>query len=337
MKSPIHIAVNGSIKHSTLILSALLMLLMSQIGAAAKKNLELEALRIEFDNFISQAKYKPYAKAEKNTAKVTIEALYNQRGKVKEHAVYMARHALIKAKMIAESEYLDEQLAAENSAMTALNLEILKTEAAVARMEADRAQLQLSLQAEEVERERMEKQRALELASKIASQAEMTQAELDAANAYGEAQKKVADLAKQEADLAFEEIDALRRQLESLAARETVDGLVMTLGDFVFASGSANIKQTAVDNFTKVLEFIDGYPNQDIRIEGHTDASGSDGFNLNLSQKRAEAVKALLVDYGIEAGRIEAIGMGESLPIADNNTEAGKAKNRRVDIIILNK
>lgn len=323
-------------QHTNRIILTVMLVLTTQFALSAKKNLELEALRIEFDNFITEAKYKPYAQAEKSQAKASIEALYNQRGKVKEHAVYMARHALVKAKMTAESKYLDEQLKEEEKTLVALNLETLKTEAAVARMEADRAQLQLSLQAEEVERERMEKQRALQLASEIANQAEMTQAELEAANAYAQAQKKVADLAKQEADLAFEEIDALRRQLESLAARETVDGLVMTLGDFVFDSASANIKQTAVDNFTKVLEFIDGYPNRSIRIEGHTDSSGSDTFNLNLSQQRAEAVKDLLVDYGIEANRIEAIGMGESLPIADNNTESGKAKNRRVDIIILN-
>jgi len=227
-------------------------------------------------------------------------------------------------------------MAAEDQRLAELNIEILKTEAAVARLEADRAQLQLSLQQEEVERERLEKQKALELASQIADEAEMTQAELEAAQEYAKAQEKVAALAKQEADLAFEEIDALRRQLESLAARETVDGLVMTLGDFVFDSASANIKQTAVDNFTKVLEFIDGYPDRKIRIEGHTDSSGSDTFNLNLSQKRADAVKQLLIDYGIDGSRIEAIGMGESLPVADNNTEAGKAKNRRVDIIILN-
>ncbi len=318
----------------------LLMLLMigliSTPAMAAKKNLELEALRIEFDNFITEQKYKPYAKAEKTAAKLAIEALYNQRGKVKQHAVYMARHHLVKAKMTAESQYLDTQLALENERLDAINLETLKTEATVARLEADRAQLQLNLQAEEVERERLEKQRALELASQIANQAEMTQAELEAAQEYAKAQEKVAALAKQEADLAFEEIDALRRQLESLAARETVDGLVMTLGDFVFDSASANIKQTAVDNFDKVLEFIDGYPSRNIRIEGHTDSSGSEAFNLNLSQQRADAVKALLVDYGVDGSRIEATGMGESLPVADNNTEAGKAKNRRVDIIILN-
>ncbi len=312
------------------------LLVLPNITLAAKKNLELEALRIEFDNFITVDKYKPYAKTEKSAAKAAIESLYNQRGKVKEHAVYMARHHLNKAKMVAENEYLSAQILVEENTLQALNLETLKTEATVARMEADRAQLQLSLQAEEVERERLEKEKAIELASQIATEAEMTQAELEAAQKYAKAQEKVAELAKQEADLAFEEIDSLRRQLETLAARETVDGLVMTLGDFVFDSASANIKQAAVDNFNKVLEFIDGYPDRNIRIEGHTDSSGSDSFNLNLSQKRAEAVKELLVDYGIISSRIEAIGMGESLPVADNNTEAGKAKNRRVDIIILN-
>ncbi len=317
--------------------AVLMLMLLAPATWAAKKNLELEALRIEFDNFITETKYKEYAKAEKSAAKASIEALYNQRGKVKEHAVYMARHHLTKAKMVAESEYLDDQIQIENEMLDELNIKTLKTEATVARLDADRAQLLLSLQAEEVERERTEKQKALELASQIANEAEMTQAELEAAKEYAKAQEKVAELAKQEADLAFEEIDALRSQLESLAARETASGLVMTLGDFVFDSASANIKQAAVNNFTKVLDFIDGYPDRNIRIEGHTDSSGSDSFNLNLSQKRADAVKELLVDYGIISSRIEAIGMGESLPVADNNTQAGKAKNRRVDIIILNK
>jgi len=313
-----------------------LLLLVTLSVESAKKNLELEALRLEFDNFITDTKYKPFAKTEKATAKKSIEELYKQRGRVKDHAVYMARYQLNRAKMLAEIEYLKQQITAEDDKLDGLTIETLKADAAVARWEADKAQLQLSLQAEEVERERLEKQKALALVSQKTDEAETTQAELAAAKKYAKAQEKVAELAKQEADLAFEEIDSLRRQLESLAARETVDGLVMTLGDFVFDSASANIKQAAVDNFHKVLEFIDGYPGRPIRIEGHTDSSGSESFNLNLSQKRADAVKALLAEYGIDSLRIEAIGMGESIPVADNNTEAGKAKNRRVDIIILN-
>lgn len=314
----------------------LLLLTFSFSAFSAKKNLELEALRIEFDTFITDDKYKPYAKAQKAKAKTAIEDLYKVRGNLKDHAVYMARQELNSAKMMAEIEYLKQQIISEDEKLETLNIEILKADAAVARWEADKAQLQLSLQAEEVERERIEKELALELASQKASEAEMTQAELEAAKAYAKKQEKVAALAKQEADLAFEEIDALRRQLESLAARETAEGMVMTLGDFVFDSASANIKQAAIDNFHKILEFIDGYPDRSIRIEGHTDSSGSEAFNLDLSQDRADAVKNLLVEYGIEGLRIDAVGMGESMPIADNNTEAGKAKNRRVEIIILN-
>jgi outer membrane protein OmpA-like peptidoglycan-associated protein len=72
-----------------------------------------------------------------------------------------------------------------------------------------------------------------------------------------------------------------------------------------------------------------------VRIEGHTDSSGSNQLNLKLSQLRADSVKALLIQNGILANQIESIGMGEDFPIADNTTNEGKAKNRRVEIIIL--
>ncbi len=302
---------------------------------SAKENLELESLRIEFDNFITQPQYKPYARTEKAQAKQAIEALYNQRGEVKKHAVYMARYHLTKAKMTAEAAYLEDALKETEAHLQAVNMKTLKAEARLARMEADRAQLLIKLHAEEAERARREKQSALALADQKASEAEMTQAELEAAQAYAKAQEKVAALAKEEADLAFAEIEALRMQLESLVAKETEAGLMMTLGDFVFDSGSANLKQAAVDNFDRVMQFISGYPERKIRIEGHTDSSGSDALNQKLSQRRADAVKALLIENGIAAERITAIGQGESQPIASNSTESGKAKNRRVDITLL--
>jgi OOP family OmpA-OmpF porin len=83
------------------------------------------------------------------------------------------------------------------------------------------------------------------------------------------------------------------------------------------------------------MQFISGYPERDIRIEGHTDSSGSEDLNQKLSQRRADAVKQLLIQNGIAANRIKSIGQGEAHPVASNNTEAGKAKNRRVDIILL--
>jgi outer membrane protein OmpA-like peptidoglycan-associated protein len=314
---------------------SLVFLVLIVSSLSAKDNLELESLRIEFDNFISEQKYKPYATAEKAQAKTAIEALYNQRGEVKNHAVYMARNYLKKAKMAAEAAYLESALKETEVHLQTVNMKTLKAEATLARMEADRAQLLIKLHAEEADRARQEKQSAIELANQKASEAEMSQAELQAAQAYAKAQEKVAALAKEEADLAFAEIEALRMQLESLVAKETEAGLMMTLGDFVFASGSANLKQAAVDNFDRVMQFISGYPERDIRIEGHTDSSGSEDLNQKLSQRRADAVKQLLIQNGIAANRIKSIGQGEAHPVASNNTEAGKAKNRRVDIILL--
>jgi outer membrane protein OmpA-like peptidoglycan-associated protein len=70
-------------------------------------------------------------------------------------------------------------------------------------------------------------------------------------------------------------------------------------------------------------------------VEGHTDSYGSDASNLNLSQERADAVKAyLLANMSMDPSRIEAIGYGESKPIANNETAEGRAKNRRIEIVI---
>ncbi|MEL6276536.1 MAG: OmpA family protein, partial [Bacteroidota bacterium] len=76
------------------------------------------------------------------------------------------------------------------------------------------------------------------------------------------------------------------------------------------------------------------HPEVQLKIEGHTDADGTDDYNLDLSQQRSEAVKAALVKEGITSSRMEAIGLGESTPIADNSTAAGKAKNRRVAFVL---
>ncbi|NCO18840.1 MAG: OmpA family protein, partial [Gammaproteobacteria bacterium] len=85
-----------------------------------------------------------------------------------------------------------------------------------------------------------------------------------------------------------------------------------------------------------VIELLDSEPGKQIRIEGHTDSTGPAALNLRLSQQRAEAVRSALVNRGIEAGRMVAVGMGQDFPIASNDTEAGRASNRRVDVILLN-
>ncbi|MCB9742354.1 MAG: OmpA family protein [Alphaproteobacteria bacterium] len=103
-----------------------------------------------------------------------------------------------------------------------------------------------------------------------------------------------------------------------------------------FETGKATIKKESYSLLNEIAGVLRSNPQiKLVRIEGHTDADGSEVNNLKLSQDRAQAVLDYLVDQGVEAGRLSSAGFGESMPIADNGTEAGKAKNRRVEFIIL--
>ncbi len=306
-------------------------------GATPKKNLQSESLQLEYQNLMADKKLAGYGQGGKLRAKQAIDALAQAPRGQRAHATERARQMLSNARLAAEAEWLQAQLDTQDEDYRALQLEIARAEAEVARREAEKARRQYMAQSEEAQRARAEAERARQLAAENMSEAERARMEAEAAKRLAEAQAREAELAKAEARLAAEEADSLRRRLEALAARRTDKGLVMTLGDFVFDSGEASIRPEARENFGKVLEFLDAYPDRMIRIEGHTDSSGSARLNLRLSQQRADALKALLVENGIAPDRIEAVGMGEDFPVADNSTEAGKAKNRRVEIIVLDK
>lgn len=101
----------------------------------------------------------------------------------------------------------------------------------------------------------------------------------------------------------------------------------------LFDLDSATIRPESKPVLDDVLGVLQGEPGWKVLIEGHTDSSGGDAHNLELSQKRAESVKAYLVAGGIEAGRLRTQGFGESKPVADNATELGRAQNRRVELV----
>ncbi|NLN61674.1 MAG: OmpA family protein [Myxococcales bacterium] len=103
----------------------------------------------------------------------------------------------------------------------------------------------------------------------------------------------------------------------------------------MFDYNKATIKEESHQLLSDVADVLKENPKVLlINIEGHTDADGADKYNKELSQKRAEAVKEHLVGLGIDEARLNAIGYGKERPIADNNTEEGKEKNRRVEFII---
>jgi OOP family OmpA-OmpF porin len=140
-----------------------------------------------------------------------------------------------------------------------------------------------------------------------------------------------------EAQQAKERAKELESELSELKAKQIDRGIVLTLGDVLFATGEAGLTSGAMRIIDQLADFLKRYPNRNVRIEGHTDNVGRDEFNLILSEQRANSVKMALIFRGINPDRIMAVGYGEAYPIASNNTEAGRQQNRRVEVVILNK
>ena len=110
------------------------------------------------------------------------------------------------------------------------------------------------------------------------------------------------------------------------------DGKIVTYA-ITFELGKADLKPESMVEITRVAKLMQEYPNLEFEVQGHCDASGSDKVNDPLSQKRAEAIVAALVEQGIASARLTAVGKGSHNPIADNKTEEGRAKNRRVEFV----
>lgn len=128
----------------------------------------------------------------------------------------------------------------------------------------------------------------------------------------------------------------MQRQIDLLKAEATERGLVLTLGDVLFATGRSDLKSGGNNTLDKLVVFLNKYPDRDVAIEGHTDDVGSLDMNQTLSQQRADSVKTYLLQQGIQSGRLLASGMGETQPVADNLSASGRQQNRRVEVIIEN-
>ncbi len=158
----------------------------------------------------------------------------------------------------------------------------------------------------------------------------------DAAEVDADAQKRAADVARTETTAAQRDALELQNQIDALEAKVTDRGLVVTLGDVLFASGTAALNSAGDSHLSKLAVFLSKYPDRTVQIEGHTDSIGSDVYNQGLSQRRADAVKSYLVAQSIAATRLTASGKGEHSPVGENSSATGRQQNRRVEVVIEN-
>ncbi|HQF27528.1 MAG TPA: OmpA family protein, partial [Bacteroidia bacterium] len=112
-------------------------------------------------------------------------------------------------------------------------------------------------------------------------------------------------------------------------------GSEITLNNLFFDSGSTGLKETSVNELNRLLRLMQTYPQLKVEIAGHCDNVGGAAFNQDLSEKRARAVKDFLVKHAIQSERLTSNGYGYTKPLADNDTEEGRAKNRRIELIII--
>ena len=133
-----------------------------------------------------------------------------------------------------------------------------------------------------------------------------------------------------------EQAEELEQDLEGAKIERVGEGIKVTFqSGILFDVDKSDIRPDAQVELTKLAEILVKYDDTDILLEGHTDSSGADDYNLALSERRSAAVKAFLVTHGVTGIRMTTMGYGESQPVADNETVDGRQANRRVEVAIM--
>ena len=321
----------------TIIALMLMLVLLSACVAAPKKDLALDRVRGELDELKSNqelAGYAPLAVGEAERALRNAE-LASGDDLYRSYLVYMADRRIQIARTMAEREQHEQVLDELEREHSAMLIKTSQLEADHARMDAEQARLLVATTAEDAQRARDEREEALQKEAESARAAELSAEEADQARRLAKSRASEAEYARLEAELASQQVTSLTRQLENLQLRETESGVVVTLGDVLFASGQVTLVEGGRSSLAEVVDLLQTEPDKKIRVEGHTDSLGDADENLLLSEQRAQAVLEALVSLGVASDRISSLGMGEDFPIASNEDEDGRARNRRVDVILL--
>jgi outer membrane protein OmpA-like peptidoglycan-associated protein len=148
------------------------------------------------------------------------------------------------------------------------------------------------------------------------------------------AQQREVNVAVAQRDQASQQAADMQAELQKMKATQTNRGIVLTLGDVLFDTGRAELNPGAATKMDQLTEFLKEHPDRRVEIDGFTDSVGSDAYNEQLSERRANAVKAALVSRGVDPSRINTQGYGKAYPVASNSESGGRQLNRRVEVVI---
>jgi len=150
---------------------------------------------------------------------------------------------------------------------------------------------------------------------------------------HAEAARQAAILAQRRAQSNLQQLQQTQQELAALQAEQTERGMVLTLGDVLFDTDEAKLKPGAAPTLDRLARFLQDNEETRVLIEGYTDSRGTEEYNQDLSRRRAAAVASALESRGAPTDRINVAGRGERLPVASNDTAAGRQRNRRVEIV----
>ncbi len=270
-----------------------------------------------------------------------------------QQAALAAREQAVAAREQAAAAQQQLNAAQQQAAAAQQQTALLQQQAATAQQDAAAAQERAAaagLSAEAADAARRDADAARQRAESLASQAsaaqaraEQTTAEVSAAAAALESQKAQLETRVGQAESENARLRAERNDLEGrlsgalsevASISQSARGVVVNLPDILFDTNKATLKQNAQVALAKLAGIVSLFPNINLRIEGHTDSTGTDTINTRLSRERAESVMDFLNSQGVAARRMKAEGYAARIPVSDNSTPEGRSKNRRVEIIL---
>ncbi len=315
---------------------AALLLAAAAPALAAEDAVDPDAarLRLALDALDDDASLADLAGVERLKARQALEAFEAARPRERDAAFYVARVRAEAARLAAEAALAERQVLELERERDRLLLAASRREVERARREAERLRLQSLVAAEEAERVREFAEAETFARTEAEAAATRSAAEAEQARRVAAAREREAALAREEAELAAQVVaDAIGESAPMPPIARDARGEVITLAGDAFSSGSATLTAGARASLRRVAEHLRGTQGR-VLVEGHTDSQGQAAANQALSQRRADAVRAALVDAGVDASRLAASGKGATTPVADNGSAEGRARNRRVEIII---
>ena len=306
----------------------------SIIGKAGQQLMHAEEAYRQKQN---KAAIEAAAKEATETAEEARLMAVKQKAEDEAQAAAAAREAKARADADAEAKRrADAENARAQAEAARAEAEKAKAEALKMKQEAEAAAQEASRQKAAAEKATAEAVAQQQVLAAETDKARQAAAQSDSLRQQAETAKQQAEKEKQQAEYEKQELRArLLQQLNSiLATRDSARGLVANMSDVLFRSGSFELLPGARERLAKVSGIVLAYPTLHVAIEGHTDSIGSDDYNQQLSEHRAQAVRDYFVQQGINSGAVEARGYGKNEPIASNDTAEGRQQNRRVELVV---